>query len=167
MPQTLKTDRLVLRPYETADADRLAALISAPAVQRWLPTVPHPYTRADAVAFIGRAKETMWKCAVTREGDLIGGIAIADELGYWLGQPFWGHGYATEVCQSLLSAWFDGGQERDLRSGHVEGNHASRNVLLKLGFTDTHKGETDSHFLGHPVALQHMALSAADWNAGS
>jgi RimJ/RimL family protein N-acetyltransferase len=54
-------------------------------------------------------------------------------MGYWIGRPFWGRGYATEACQALIDI------ARALRLPSLEGSHfldnpASARVLEKLGF---------------------------------
>ena len=166
MPRLITTDRLVLRSYAVADARRLAELISVPAVQQWLPKVPHPYVVDDAHQFIGSAQDDPWKLAITLEDDLIGGIAIAEQFGYWLGEPFWGRGYATEASRQMLAAWF-AHNDGPVASGHIEGNLASRNVLLKLGFVDAEKGDTRSNYLSEIVALQHMTLCSSAWRAAA
>lgn len=158
MPRSIITDRLVLRQHAPSDAPRLAQLIADPDVQRWLPLVPHPYGLDDARQFIARARDKPWTLAISSKGALIGGIALAEQLGYWLGKPYWGRGYATEAAKAVLAAWF-ASHSGDVLSGHLMGNAASRKVLLKLGFRDSTQTARQSLFLGGSVTVQNMVLS--------
>ncbi|MEM6305462.1 MAG: GNAT family N-acetyltransferase [Pseudomonadota bacterium] len=165
MPQPILTKRLSLRAYTEADALDLARLICAPEVQCWLPRVPHPYGVDDAFEFIARATSDPWKRAITLNDTFIGGVAVSDQFGYWLVQPFWGQGYATEAGRAILTAWFDQTQDAVVQSGHAFGNAASRNVLKKLGFKDSGTGTTHNAFKGAQVDLQFMTLTRSDWEA--
>jgi [ribosomal protein S5]-alanine N-acetyltransferase len=73
---------------------------------------PHPYTTRDGSAFLKRMRdqqpETMLAIAVN--GEAAGGIGfqlqgdverVSAEIGYWLGEPFWGRGIATEALVAL------------------------------------------------------------------
>ena len=48
----LRDGDLVLRPWTEDDVDAIVAGCNDPDVARWIPTIPHPYTEADALAFI-------------------------------------------------------------------------------------------------------------------
>lgn len=166
MSMCIKTERLLLRPYEMADAERITLLIGVWDVARWLPRVPYPYAQSDAEAFIARHLDDPDALAITCGGKLIGGCAIHDELGYWLGTLSWGQGFATEAATGLIDRYMSQGH-RALLSGHQIGNAASRHVLNKLGFLP--KEIEDIHSLSHgqPVQVQKMALTAQDWQARS
>ncbi|MGC3940622.1 GNAT family N-acetyltransferase [Roseobacter sp. EG26] len=166
MSECIHTDRLLLRPYEMADADAITALIGQWDVARWLPRVPHPYLAGDAEAFISRHLEDPDALAITHDGAFIGGCAIHDELGYWLGVPFWGQGFATEAATGLVDGHMARGH-RELMSGHQLGNAASRHVLDKLGFLPTQIADVHSLSHGAEVKVQKMRLTAQDWQARS
>ena len=138
------TPRLSLRRLRLEDGPRLANLVGNWNVVRWLSAVPFPYTLADAECFIidSRAIPPDSRCvraAVTRDGQFLG-LAGLDpkprgvELGYWLGEPFWGNGYMTEAASALVAAAFARPDIPVLTSGYLEGNAASAGVLAKLGF---------------------------------
>ena len=55
------------------------------------------------------------------------------ELGYWLGEPFWGQGLATEAAGALLEHAFAGYPVERVQAHHFEGNTASGRVLEKIG----------------------------------
>ena len=150
LPGTINTDRLFLRAPDMTDAPALHDLANNKAIHKFLARLPHPYTREHAVDFItnlARA-ENEYAYAITLDNAFIGvmGLHLADaeipELGYWLGQPFWGNGYATEAALGVLrSAVAAGFLAVSARS--ITDNIGSVSVLLKAGFTQTTKGIDD------------------------
>ncbi len=107
---------------------------------------PFPYTPEDGEkwlrAAVAQDPETAF--AIASPEELIGGIGLelgsdvhlrTAELGYWLGRPFWGHGFATRAVRAL-SAWAFETFELDRLGACVfENNPASARVLEKAGFT--------------------------------
>jgi RimJ/RimL family protein N-acetyltransferase len=77
------------------------------------------------------------------EPELVGTIGIgrrpdgALELGYWIGRPYWGRGYATEAGRAVLAIAREGLRLPHLYSSHFLDNPASGRVLEKLGFRPT------------------------------
>ena len=151
--QTLQTARLRLRAPARSDAERLAQLANDAAVARMSTRMPHPYGVDDATCFLARCEAGDEKVFAIDHGDdgLVGMIGFQDtgrvlgpEVGYWLGQPYWGRGLATEAAQVAL-AWAarDWGR-RCVVSGHFADNPASGAVLVKAGFLYT--GEVDRAF---------------------
>src|SRR3954452_21963633 len=72
---------------------------------------PHPYSQRDARAFIKaiRSRDPETAFAIAVDGRAVGGVGfvlhddverISAEIGYWLGEPFWGHGIATEALKA-------------------------------------------------------------------
>ncbi|MGZ3365573.1 MAG: GNAT family N-acetyltransferase, partial [Caulobacteraceae bacterium] len=59
------------------------------------------------------------------------------EMGYWIGKPFWGRGFATEAAAGALHWASKDWSRRAIASGHFAGNAASANVLIKSGFLYT------------------------------
>jgi RimJ/RimL family protein N-acetyltransferase len=116
-------------------------------VARTLGRVPHPYSEADAQAFFDRldarpAEQPDYTFGITlrSDGSYIGGCGVhlreneEFELGYWVGKPCWGNGYATEAARAVTSAAFETFALERLTAGWFEGNPASGRVLEKLGF---------------------------------
>jgi len=150
---SLGTPRLTLRAPDGGDADRIAALANDIDIARMTTSMPHPYSRADAEAFLARAqsvdpdREVALAIDDGRDG-LIGVVGLfphgplGPEIGYWLGRDYWGRGYATEAASAiLLWAGKDWGR-RVVMSGHFADNPASGRVLEKAGFLYT--GEVQS-----------------------
>src|SRR5919199_4912035 len=106
----LCTERLVLRMFEPEDAPVVQRLAGTWEVARMMLSIPHPYEEGTAERFIEEARrafeagERVNFAVVLREGGkLIGGVTLninaRDDnagLGYWIGVPYWGRGYATE-----------------------------------------------------------------------
>lgn len=150
MRAQMKTDRLLLRWVTMEDAPRLTELADNWNVARMLSRLPHPYPKNGAAEWIAthedaRARGKGSPYAITLEGDLIGivGVEMQEdvhaaglnvELGYWLGEPYWGKGFATEAARAAMTIGFADMGVGHLTSGHFEENTASGNVLTKCGF---------------------------------
>ena len=164
LPATLSTARLVLAAPALAHASAIARLCNNINVHKWMARLPFPYTEDDARFFIEEivpsAEEVCY--GLLHEGELIGVVGLhfaegqAPELGYWLGEPYWGHGYATEAALALVAAARAAGA-RALRSRALVDNAGSRNVLRKAGFRETGTTiEADGNLAGREMVL--MAL---------
>lgn len=145
----LITDRLILRHFVQADAHRVQELIGNWNVASMLAKVPHPYPDGAAKEWIAthiaaRANRTGFQFAIEHDAELIGAMTLvastspdAMVLGYWIGEPFWGKGFATEAgCRIVRFAF----QELDLALLHADYQMVNQNsgkVLYKLGFRDT------------------------------
>ena len=148
MHEELKTERLVLRPLAQTDAERLASLANNWNVARMLSRMPYPYSLDMAEDWIARqaaqrAEGEEFVYAVTNGEGFVGTCGVqahangTHEIGYWIGEPYWNRGYASEATGAVLgeaAARFDAGT---LISGHFWENHASGRVLTKLGFRYT------------------------------
>jgi len=148
MQEDLKTERLWLRPLHESDAARLAALADNWNVARMLARMPFPYTLDMAHEWIGKQKTLReegeeFGYAVTNGEGFVGGCGMqahADgthEIGYWIGEPYWNRGYATEAARAVLADAVARFGAETIVSGHYWENHASGRVLTKLGFRYT------------------------------
>ncbi|MCD7061440.1 GNAT family N-acetyltransferase [Pelagibacterium xiamenense] len=139
------SDRLVLRPPVLDDAPDITRLANNEKLHAVLARVPYPYTEADAVDFITNVvsapNERIYAITLARTGALVGviGLTFADgkppELGYWLGEPYWGNGYATEAVNAILGAVT--ASEPVIAARVIATNRASCAVLEKAGFVLT------------------------------
>jgi ribosomal-protein-alanine N-acetyltransferase len=138
----IRTQRLVLRPPALADAARVSLLAGNFDVASMTGTIPHPYSEQMAAEWIGGALdgEEGVVFMIERPEGLIGCTgyrAFGDdhaELGYWIGRPYWGQGYATEAVGALIAHAFDTDGFDYLLAGHFADNPASARVIRKLGF---------------------------------
>jgi len=146
-PEALTTARLSLREPRHEDARRLAAFAGDFDVARMTTNIPHPYGQADAEAYLGRvaardrATQAVFALDLADEG-LIGIVGfhpkgVGVEVGYWLGRPYWGRGYATEAARAALGWAGEDWGRRCVVSGHFADNPASGRVLEKAGFLYT------------------------------
>lgn len=143
LPATLTTDRLVLATPSLAHVPEMAVLANNKAIHAVLSRLPHPYDEShgrDFVENIARGtEEHAW--AILLQGAYIGTMGLhilpdkLPELGYWLGEPYWGHGYATEAAHAVVAAARNAGATV-LRSRALLSNTGSRNVLRKVGFAE-------------------------------
>ncbi len=138
---TIETERLVLRSLEASDAARIAELVGDRDVARMTGRVPWPYSQKDAERWIARtAEEKVIARAIEHDGMLIGCIGFSPrgegrgELGYWIGKPYWGQGYASEAVGAMLEIVFADPKIELVRAGHFADNPASGRVLSKHGF---------------------------------
>jgi len=162
MTPHLRTERLTLRPLLKADATSLVRHLADWSVMRWLSAPPWPYTLTDARDFIERGDNAHW--AIDDGSGLIGSISVGDELGYWLAKSHHGKGLMSEAVQAVLTHRFRTSKE-PAQSGHMIGNLASRSVLLKHGFVDTHIEPVLSRPLGRETDIQRMELTAERWHS--
>lgn len=166
MTDQIRTQRLMIRQPGLADAEACVRHLGNLAVARWLGMVPHPYTRADAVAFITEYSSGLPKSAFIFDADgLVGGIGIGDELGYWLAPHAWGKGYATEAATALIDHYFSTTRADAIRSGYFVGNVRSKNVLAKLGFTPTGRRKMTPRSTGLETEHFDVTLTRSNWEA--
>jgi len=148
----IDTERLVLRRPDAADAPRLACWLRDLQVSRMTANVPHPYppVAAEGWVMLARAQRRLGRSfafVIHLPGEgVIGGVGVhpgeeASEVGYWIGRPFWGEGFATEALRGLVA---EAKHLGDLEAGHFVDNPASGRVLEKAGFVYT--GEVVKRF---------------------
>ena len=144
----LRTARLILRPWAPGDEESLLRYADNWNVARHLrESFPHPYTRADAERWIAHnvgVEGPALDFAITLDGEAIGGVGLMRqsdifrcgvEIGYWLGQPFWGRGIMAEAVTAVAGYAFTTFPEVTVvQARHVANNPASGRVLAKAGF---------------------------------
>jgi [ribosomal protein S5]-alanine N-acetyltransferase len=136
-----------LRPWLPSDAESLTRHANDRRIWRNLRDVfPHPYTRADAEAFIAFAERRPppTTLAIVIDDEAVGGIGcrlhddverISAEVGYWLGAAHWGRGVMTDVVRTYARLLFGARPElRRLYAIPYAWNDASMRVLEKAGW---------------------------------
>jgi ribosomal-protein-alanine N-acetyltransferase len=132
----LRTARLTLRPLVLADAPAVQQLAGAYEVALNTLLIPHPYPDGAAEEWISNAGPHTF---AIDDGQLVGcmGLVIKanaiGEIGYWVGVPFWGRGYATEAGREVLRYGFEECGLQRICAGHFARNPASGRVLQKMG----------------------------------
>ncbi|RUO98455.1 GNAT family N-acetyltransferase [Hyphomicrobium sp.] len=139
----MKTARLRLRTIVRDDALRIAALAGDWDVASMTGRIPFPYSEEAAHQWVDGVTDQEEVFGIELDGDLIGicGFTLDDdgdaELGYWIGKPYWGRGYATEAARAVMAYGFSKAGIRRFTCKHLAGNDASARVIKKLGFRFT------------------------------
>ncbi len=142
----LHAARLILRAPAAPDAPDLARWCADWELARWTANIPHPYALADAERFIVAARAGMADARtlsfVVERADapgVIGAIGISldgpgeeGDIGWWIGAPFQGCGYASEAAACAVDFARAMGVKR-LTAGTHPDNLASQSVVRKLG----------------------------------
>ena len=143
----LLTERLVLRSLTLEDAADVQRLAGEYDIASTVCRIPHPYEDGMAEEWIRSCSEVYQKdeainFAITLQTDrnLIGAIGLEleheherAELGYWIGKPYWHHGYATEAAQAVVAYSFKTLKLNRIYAYHFTRNPASGRVLEKVG----------------------------------
>jgi len=172
----LTTERLLLRNYTLADAPAMHRLIGAREVAQNTLRIPHPYPFEEAERWIAshdalRANgEHVFAVVIRATEDLAGTVGLhvkADhnhaELGYWIGVPYWGLGYATEAAGAVVRFGFESLSLNRIFACHFVRNPASGRVLRKLGMQ--HEGTMRQHVRkwDEYVDLEYYAILHQDY----
>ena len=135
-----------LRPFLPSDVDSLVRYANnAQVAQNLSDQFPHPYEASHAVAFIekSRAAEPITVMAIAIDQEVVGGIGLHPqtdiyrknaELGYWIGQPFWGQGIMSAAIPEMLAFGFANLDVVRIYARPFGSNLASQRVLEKAGF---------------------------------
>jgi RimJ/RimL family protein N-acetyltransferase len=143
----LQTARLTLRPMSAGDADAVRRLAGDPDVAASALNIPYPFEPEMAEEWIARqaqayeeAREVTFAIIRRSDEEFVGAIGLdvsreheRAELGYWVGQPFWGRGYATEAAFAVLEFAFKKLLLNRVYANHFADNPASGRVLEKIG----------------------------------
>jgi len=168
----LETERLVMRAPQESDIAQLVALADNHHVAQMLARMPHPYGEAEARAFLAMARAPRRggaTYALTLAGtDTLVGCAGLDsterglELGYWVGEPYWRQGYATEAAHALVDLAFISTTVQVLHCSTRVINPASRRVIHKCGFQYAGQGMVNSIVAGQ-VPVERYRLDRRTW----
>lgn len=166
----LETERLILRPFEIADAQELFEMNTDPEVLKYTGDIPLQSLK-DAEDFITdyltnpngqHLKYQMGRLAVIDKSDsrFLGfcGIKTQDaskitDIGYRFLRKHWGKGYATEACVAALDFAFNTHHKEQIIAHVHEYNFGSQKVAEKLGFTLKHRFLWDGELPGRYYKL--------------
>lgn len=176
--EPLETARLLLRPTEISDAPRIQELFDNFNLLRYMnAAIPWPYPETGAVDFLERILPQMeareayaWSIfeKVCLEQGLIGHVALfplgeQDHRGFWLGEPYWGRGYMTEVCLAVTDFAFGPVGMNSLSLNNALPNVASHRLKQKAGAEIVRLEERD--YIGGRFTGVEWKLTAAQWAA--
>ena len=162
-----------MRRPDRDDVADIAFLANNPKIATMVSRMPHPYGVADACVFVERNMDGgpnggVFAVTLAATGRFIGCAGLDSskgnglELGYWLGEPFWGQGYATEAAHALVDLAFDGTDVERIFATCRTSNPASRRVIQKSGFQHTGIGMMNSLAAGN-VSIERFVLDRKTW----
>ena len=155
----IETSRLRLRPWSEADATALFELARDPRIGMlcgWKTFLAAPDSYAVTLA---------------STGELVGSIALridtsspeasVADIGYWIGSPYWGNGYATEAGNAIIDRARQLGVETIILK-YFDGNDASRRVSEKLGFAwRSREEDVEYPLIGKRLTVHRTELALA------
>jgi len=144
----LRTDNLVIKKPSKDDLNSLIKELNNWNISKWLVNVPYPYTINDAQHWLKKTQEDDYSFNIFLKNKLIGGISITNkenntkpELGYWIGEDFWGKRYANEACTNLIQNFFSNTSHNLIYASHMKGNIKSKKILMNIGFKFVRTGQ--------------------------
>ena len=143
----LQTARLLFRSHEPRDETDFVNMHTDAEVRRYVGGQARPVEKAQTrfrEQYLGKPADTygLWAAVFKEDGKYIGccglrapGNGMGASLGYYLAQPYWGRGLATEASQAFIDVAFTRLGLEWVEADAEEGNVASEHILRKLGFT--------------------------------
>jgi len=153
----LETKRLVIRSPRASDIPRIVKFANNSKVADMTLNIPFPYEEKDAIFWINNANqglkdESQFTCAICQKptNEFIGGIGLGvnrrfnrAELGFWIAEPFWNNGFATEAVGEIIKFGFEEIELNKILATHLPNNPASAKVMAKNGMV--REGELKEH----------------------
>ena len=172
-----RTERLILRPLQLADAPQMQQLFPRWEIVRYLLNrVPWPYPADGALQYlrdvalpqIERGEAWHWSLRLAAQPDqLIGVIGLvrspADNRGFWLGLPWQGHGYMMEASSWANDFWFDTLGFSVMRIPKAAANLPSRRISEKQGMRLV--GTEMRDYVAGRMLAEIWELTADEWHA--
>jgi RimJ/RimL family protein N-acetyltransferase len=166
----LETKRLKLRAPRRGDVKAVATLANDRRIAENTARIPHPYDESDARQFIDSVNKRDGEATfvITLADTLIGSCGVdpregGPEIGYWLGAPYWGQGFATEAIRAVIDYAFGDLEHEALQAGARVTNPASRRVLEKCGFQWTGVGLYRIRAINSSAPIDRFRLDRALW----
>lgn len=143
----LESKNIILNSLSYRDIPSILEYANNPKVSDNLLHLPFPYYEKDAIFWINTANEgrktgETYKFAIRSKADknlnFVGGIGLMidknhnkAEIGYWLGEPFWGNGFVSEAVSLIIKFGFETLELNKIFATHFIGNPASGKVMIK------------------------------------
>ena len=180
---TLKTDRLILRPFERSDLDDVLGYYSLPEVQRYLDWKARDKSEAKT-AFDAMRKQTrltrpgdILTLAVVRKADgaVMGHVSLRwtdatagqGEIRFAIGPAYRRRGYATEAVKAVMTLAFEGFRMHRIFAVTAGQNQASAKLLRSIGMRLEAHYREHALFMGEWDEELHFAVLAREWLRGS
>ena len=144
----LHTKNLIIKKPSEKHLKSLIKELNNWNISKWLIEVPYPYTVDDAKYWLKKSKQDEYSFNIYLKNKLIGGLSLTNqrenskwELGYWIGEEYWGNGYAIEACENLISYFFSNTNNSIIYASHMKDNIKSKKIIIKLGFNLVSSGK--------------------------
>jgi len=145
--EILETERLILRHFTLQDAKNVQRLAGDKAIADGTCYIPHPYEDGMAEKWIiehraacERNEQAVFAITTKQTNDLTGAVGLMlhkeelqAELGYWIGKPYWGKGFATEAAQTMIKFGFEKFRLTGIYADCFQWNTTSIKVIQKIG----------------------------------
>jgi RimJ/RimL family protein N-acetyltransferase len=181
LPERALAFPVVLRALDVLDAPRVAQLAGEREIAEPTGVIPHPYPDGAAAAWIAEqararaaGREYTYAVASVDQPSLVGAISLRpiaiehENLGFWIGRPYWGRGYATAAARAVIALAFGLLDVEALNASHLVRNPASGRVMEKCGMqlvaneTREHRGAREEFHIRGITREQWERLVAAD-----
>lgn len=178
MEKSLETSRLILRPWKETDAENLYAYAKNPLIGSMAGWPVHTSVEnsRDIIREVLSADRT-YAVTIKNEDKAIGSIGLmigkesnfhlgADEgeIGYWIGEPYWGQGLIPEAMRELMRYAFDELGITTLWCGYFEGNEKSKRVQEKCGFQFQRTEKGKEWLLTNEIKTLHVTrMTKTEW----
>lgn len=176
----IETRRLLLRPPHEDDIDDMVHLANNFSVASMLGTMPHPYFPEDAKEFLARVKrrakgDSVYAITNKQDGEFMGCCGLHQDaqrfelpyMGYWLGEPYWNRGFATEAARALVDLFFKVTDRDELMISCRRENAPSRAVIAKCGGQFWKSSEARHKVSGDLQQLEHFRVTRSSWMAAA
>lgn len=147
----IETERLILRPWRESDLEDFYEYASVPGVGEMAGWSAHKsLEESESILKIFMKEKKTFAIELKENGKVIGSLGLEDmerelvmpvpetavgrEIGYAIGKPYWGHGYAPEAVRAVIDHCFCVLKFDWLTCGHFLWNNQSRRVVEKCGF---------------------------------
>ncbi len=180
---TIKTDRLILRPFEKSDVEAVLSYYSLPDVQRYLEWKARDDGEAKAAFDVMRKQTRLTRpgdvlsFAVVRKADgmVIGHVSLKwtdatagqGEIRFALGPAFRRKGYGSEAVRAAIDYGFDHHKFHRVFARTAGKNEASANLLKRLGLRLEAHYREHALFQGEWDEELHFAILDREWQRGT
>ena len=141
------TERLILKELKAVDILDIVKFASNKNISVFTLNIPFPYSEKDAIYWINLANQgfkngtnMIFGIRLKPENKFIGGIGFSieqrfnrAEIGYWIAEPFWRNGYATEATKAVIEYGFVNLSLNKFTSSHFSKNAVSGKVMENSG----------------------------------
>ena len=177
---TLQTERLTLRPWKESDAEALYRYACNPnigPIAGWPPHTSVENSReiiktvlsapGSYAVVLKETNETVGSVGIMTARSEIRSAKMTDsecEIGYWIGEPYWGRGLIPEAVSELIRYAFEDLQMTTIWCGYYDGNEKSKRAQEKCGFIYSHTEDNKPVPLLNEVRTEHFTkITLEDW----